>query len=151
MKSESSTLDVFVYGTLKPGEANFPGYCEGKVIAQTPVYTWGELYALPVGYPAMTEGKNKVQGMLLSFSDRQILGSLDALEGYQPHRLAEFNEYYRASVPVYGLGDRGAYLEGNRLIRYAWAYYMTLAKVKQYQGIKLTSGSWTGKGTFKEL
>jgi gamma-glutamylcyclotransferase (GGCT)/AIG2-like uncharacterized protein YtfP len=143
MKSEPSTLDVFVYGTLKPGEANFPAYCEGKVIVQTPAYTWGELYALPVGYPAMTEGKNKVQGMLLCFSDRQVLASLDVLEGYQPHRLAELNEYYRASVPVYSLGDR--------LIHHAWAYYMTLAKVKQYQGIELTSGSWTGKGTLNEL
>jgi gamma-glutamylcyclotransferase (GGCT)/AIG2-like uncharacterized protein YtfP len=143
MKSESSTLDVFVYGTLKPGEANFPAYCEGKVIAQTPAYTWGELYALPVGYPAMTEGKNKVQGMLLSFSDRQILQNLDELEGYQSQRVGDLNEYYRASVAVYSLGDR--------LIRHAWAYYMTLAKVKQYQGIKLTSGSWTGKGTLKEL
>lgn len=143
MKSESSTLDVFVYGTLKPGEVNFPAYCGEKVIAQTPAYTWGELYALSVGYPAMTEGKNKVQGMLLSFSDRQILHNLDQLEGYQAHREKDLNEYYRASVAVYSLGDR--------LIHHAWAYFMTIAKVKQYQGIKLTSGVWTGKGTLKEL
>lgn len=143
MKSESSTLDVFVYGTLKPGEANFSAYCEGKVIAQTPGYVWGELYALPVGYPAMTDGNNKAQGMLLSFSDRQILASLDELEGYQSQREEDLNEYYRASVAVYNLGDR--------LIRHAWAYYMTLAKVKQYRGIKLTSGIWTGKKTLKKL
>jgi gamma-glutamylcyclotransferase (GGCT)/AIG2-like uncharacterized protein YtfP len=91
----------------------------------------------------MTEGKKKVQGMLLSFSDRQILQNLDALEGYQSQRIVDLNEYYRASVAVYSLGDR--------LIHYAWAYFMTLAKVKQYQGIKLTSGIWTGKGTLKEL
>jgi gamma-glutamylcyclotransferase (GGCT)/AIG2-like uncharacterized protein YtfP len=143
MKSESSTLDVFVYGTLKPGEANFSAYCEGKVIAQTPCYAWGELYALPVGYPAMTEGKNKVQGMLLSFGDRQILESLDELEGYQSQRVGDVNEYYRAFIAVYSLGDR--------LLRHGWLYYMTLAKVKQYRGIKLTSGIWTGKGTLKEL
>ncbi|MFM2312591.1 MAG: hypothetical protein RLZZ04_1867, partial [Cyanobacteriota bacterium] len=105
MKSESSTLDVFVYGTLKPGEANFPAYCKGKVIAQIPAYTWGDLYALPVGYPAMTKGKNKVQGILLSFSDRQILKNLDQLEGYQSHRERDLNEYYRALVAVYSLGD----------------------------------------------
>lgn len=137
MKSESSTCDVFVYGTLKPGEANFFAYCEGKVIAQTPAYTWGDLYVLPVGYPAMTEGNSKVQGMLLSFHDSQILHSLDRLEDYQPQRAAELNEYYRASVTVYSLD--------NRPINQAWAYYMTLAKVKQYRGIKLNSSSWTGK------
>lgn len=136
MKSESST-DIFVYGTLKSGEANFPNYCAGKIIAQIPAYTWGNLYALPVGYPAMTEGNSKVQGMLLSFSDGQILQSLDRLEGYQSGRAAHLNEYYRLCVAVYGLDDR--------LINQAWAYYMTPAQVKQYQGIKLTSGSWTSK------
>jgi gamma-glutamylcyclotransferase (GGCT)/AIG2-like uncharacterized protein YtfP len=151
MKSESSTLDVFVYGTLKPGEANFSAYCGGKVITQTPAYTWGELYALSVGYPAMTEGKNKVQGMLLSFRDRQILQDLDQLEDYQAYRDKDLNEYYRASVEVYSLGDRGAYPQSNLLVRHAWAYFMTLAKVKQYQGIKLPSGIWTGKGTLIEL
>lgn len=137
MKSESSTCDVFVYGTLKPGEANFSVYCEGKVIAQTLAYTWGDLYALPVGYPAMTEGNSKVEGILLSFYDSRILHSLDRLEDYQSQRAVELNEYYRASVTVYGLDDRP--------INRAWAYYMTLAKVKQHQGIKLNSSSWTGK------
>lgn len=137
MKSESLTCNVFVYGTLKPGEANFAAYCQGKVIAQTPAYTWGNLYALPVGYPAMTEGNSKVQGMLLSFNDPQILQSLDRLEGYQSQRAAELNEYYRAFVMVYSFGDRP--------INQAWAYYMTLAQVRQYKGIKLTANSWTGK------
>ncbi|PSB08764.1 hypothetical protein C7B62_15475 [Pleurocapsa sp. CCALA 161] len=137
MKSESLTCNVFVYGTLKPGEANFAAYCEEKVVAQTPAYTWGDLYALPVGYPAMTEGNSKVQGILLSFNDPQILESLDRLEGYQSQRAAHLNEYYRASVMVYSFDDRP--------INQAWAYYMTLAQVIQYGGIKLTSNSWTGK------
>jgi gamma-glutamylcyclotransferase (GGCT)/AIG2-like uncharacterized protein YtfP len=137
MKSESSTCNVFVYGTLKPGEANYPAYCQGKVIAQTPVYAWGDLYDLSAGYPAMTEGNSKVHGILLSFNDSQILLSLDRLEGYQSQRAAELNEYYRAFVTVYDFSDRP--------INQAWAYYMTLAKVKQYQGIKLTSNSWAGK------
>ena len=63
--------------------------------------------------------------------------SLDRLEDYQSQRVAELNEYYRASVTVYSLD--------NRPINQAWAYYMTLAKVKQYQGIKLNSSSWTSK------
>lgn len=90
----------------------------------------------------MTEGKSKVQGMLLSFNDPQILHSLDRLEGYQSQRAAELNEYYRAFVMVYSFGDR--------FINQAWAYYMTQAQVKQYGGIKLTSSSWTGKLHFIE-
>ena len=126
---------MFVYGTLKPGEANFSAYCAGKIRFQTPAYTWGELYALSPGYPTMTEGKSKVQGFLLSFNDPNILKSLDYLEGYQALRANHLNEYYRASVPVYSLSDR--------LLGQAWAYYMTLAKVRKYQGIKLARGIWT--------
>jgi gamma-glutamylcyclotransferase (GGCT)/AIG2-like uncharacterized protein YtfP len=137
MKSKSSTCDVFVYGTLKPGEANFAAYCQGRVIAQTPAYTWGDLYDLPVGYPAMTEGNSKVRGILLSFNDPRILHSLDRLEDYQSRRAAHLNEYYRAFVMVYDLDDRP--------INQAWAYYMTSAQVRQYRGIKLTASSWTGK------
>ena len=135
MKPESS-VDVFVYGTFKPGEANFAAYCEGKVISQVTCYTWGDLYALPVGYPAMTEGKNKVWGVLLSFADLQILESLDRLEGYQSERAVHLNSYYRALVSVY---DRN-----ERQIGEAWAYYMSSSKVRQYEGLRLNSGSWTG-------
>lgn len=135
MKPESS-VDVFVYGTLKPGEANFAAYCEGKVISQVACYTWGDLYALPVGYPAMTEGKNKVWGVLLSFADPQILESLDRLEGYQSERAAHLNSYYRALVSVYD--------ESDCQIAEAWAYYMSSSKVRQYGGLRLNSGSWTG-------
>ena len=135
MKPESS-IDVFVYGTLKPGEANFASYCDGKINSQVLGYTWGDLYALPVGYPAMTEGKNKVWGVLLSFTDPQILENLDRLEGYQAQRAAYLNEYYRALVPVYDVG--------NSQIGEAWAYYMSSSRIRQHRGLRLNSGSWTG-------
>ena len=136
MKPETSILDVFVYGTLKPGEANYPAYCEGKVLSQIPAYTWGDLYALPVGYPAMVEGNNKVQGVLLKLNNFSILKNLDQLEGYQEHRRSNLNEYNRQLVTVYRFDDRA--------IAQAWAYFMTLVKVRQYQGEKVTSGNWTG-------
>ncbi|MEL6496745.1 MAG: gamma-glutamylcyclotransferase [Cyanobacteria bacterium J06623_7] len=134
MKSQSST-DVFVYGTLKPGEANFAAYCQGRVKQQVTAYAWGSLYALPVGYPAMTTGKDKVWGVVLSFTEPQILASLDRLEGYQANRPAHLNEYDRAWVSVYDKSDRQ--------IGQAWAYQMSLGKVRQYQGVRLNSGSWT--------
>ena len=133
--SQPSKLKVFVYGTLKPGEANYQGYCQNKVQSQIPAYTLGNLYALPVGYPAMTEGNNKVWGILLTFNDSNVLESLDRLEGYREQQESDLNEYYRLLVPVYSLGDR--------LLGKAWAYFMTPVKVKQLGGTKVTSGCWT--------
>ena len=133
---KSSPLGVFVYGTLKPGYANYVAYCQGKVISAIPSYTFGNLYALPMGYPAMTVGNNQVHGWLLLFSEAQILASLDRLEGYHPDRLLIHNQYYRASVPVYDADHQA--------ISQAWAYYMTSTRVQNYRGIALTSGCWQG-------
>ncbi|WP_319419589.1 gamma-glutamylcyclotransferase family protein [Pleurocapsa sp. FMAR1] len=136
MKSDSLTLNVFVYGTLKPGEANFAYYCLKKLQKQIPAYTWGNLYALPVAYPAMTTGENKVRGILLTFSDPSVLNSLDRLEGYQPGRDSSLNEYYRQLVDVYSLD--------NRFLGKAWAYFMTVDRVKHHRGTIIISGWWTG-------
>ena len=136
MKPEPSTLKVFVYGTLKPGEANYARYCDGYVESQTSAYVRGVLYALPAGYPAMTEADNKVKGVLLSFKNSNILDSLDRLEGYRSGRASSLNEYYRRLVWVYSLSDDP--------IDKAWAYFMTLEKIKQYQGVLVSSNWWTG-------
>jgi gamma-glutamylcyclotransferase (GGCT)/AIG2-like uncharacterized protein YtfP len=32
-------ISVFVYGTLKPNEANYQKYCAGKVIRETKAFT----------------------------------------------------------------------------------------------------------------
>lgn len=137
MKSESSKLNVFVYGTLKPGEANFAAYCQGKIRSQIPAYTRGELYALPLGYPALTEGKNKIQGVVLTLNDVSALENFDRLEGYQPNRADDLNEYSRTMVTVYDASDRP--------IGQAWAYQMTQEQIKQYQGMKVDSGCWTSE------
>jgi gamma-glutamylcyclotransferase (GGCT)/AIG2-like uncharacterized protein YtfP len=136
MKPETSSLKVFVYGTLKPGEANHH-YCDGYIQTQTLAYTRGVLYSLAVGYPAMTEGNNKVKGVLLGFNNAHILASLDRLEDYQPQRASSLNEYYRRLVAVYNSNDQ--------LITQAWTYFMTLSRVKQYQGILVNSNWWTGR------
>ena len=134
MKPESS-LKVFVYGTLKPGEANYH-YCDGYAHSKTLAYTRGVLYSLPAGYPAMIEGKNKIEGVLLTFNRSKILESLDRLEGYQPQRDSSLNEYDRCLVSVYGLDDQ--------LINNAWAYFMSSTKVKRYGGALVESNWWTG-------
>ncbi len=134
MKPSPSILKVFVYGTLKPGERNYQRFCLGKVQSEIPCYTKAILYNLPLGYPAMIEGENKVQGFLLTFGNADLLNSLDRLEGYQPQRNSSLNEYYRRMVAVYNPEDE--YLDE------AWAYFMTLGKIKKYQGTIITSGNW---------
>ncbi len=128
-------VKVFVYGTLKPGEANYQYYCEGKARTRFQAYTRGNLYSLPVGYPAMTVGDNKVKGVLLTFANPDILNSLDELEDYQENRASELNEYYRQLIPVYSLADE--------LLGQAWCYFMTIDRVKQYKGTAIASGWWT--------
>jgi len=128
-------LQVFVYGTLKPGEANYPAYCADKVINYQEAYTKGKIYHLPaLGYPGMTEEEGKVQGFLLTFADFSALKNLDQLEGYDPQRHLSDNEYYRQKILVYDSSDK--------FLAEAWAYFMTFEKVKNKGGILITSGCW---------
>ena len=136
MNSPQLTLNVFVYGTLKPGEANYHHYCGAKVKSQIEAYTWGNLYDLHVGYPAMVEGKDKIKGILLSFDDDDILHSLDQLEDFQEQREINFNQYYRQAISVYDYDDR--------FLVKAWTYFMTISRVKQYGGTLINSGIWSG-------
>lgn len=130
-------MRVFVYGTLKPGEANFPRYCEGRVQEITPAYTYGHLYALTVGYPAMTVGDTQVSGILLTFPDDSVLADMDDLEGYDPDRPPSENLYQREWITLYTPS-------GNNLGE-AWGYRMTFWRVQQLGGVFLSSGCWRGR------
>lgn len=133
-------LSLFVYGTLKPGEFYYPIYCGDRVLTADRVYTWGRLYHLSLGYPGMTEGNAKVQGVLLTFADATCLAAIDQLEGYHPDRLPDDNEYQRCRVPVFDPSDR--------FLTEAWGYRMRLDKIRQYQGIEIPSGWWTNPPVF---
>jgi len=125
----SGLVRVFVYGTLKPGEANYQKYCAKKVISAEPATTRGQLFALPMGYPAMTLGDNLVHGYLLSFADSRILSGLDELEDYQPTRQISENLYNRQQVEVFNLKEIS--------LAWAWVYLMTPDRVSQIGGILL--------------
>ncbi|MCS6815597.1 MAG: gamma-glutamylcyclotransferase, partial [Cyanobacteria bacterium] len=94
-------IRVFVYGTLKPGERYYPHYCADKVIAVRPAIAYGNLYALPMGYPAMTIGHRSVQGYVLTFADESIFNALDELEGYNASAPAADNEYDRCLIEAF--------------------------------------------------
>jgi gamma-glutamylcyclotransferase (GGCT)/AIG2-like uncharacterized protein YtfP len=118
--------NVFVYGTLKPGERNYPHYCQGRVKQTRMVFTWGELYELSLGYPGMTVGNNKVRGVLLTFPSEDILFELDDLEDYSPNRAPHQNQYQRRAIPVYDLNSD--------YLGEAWGYLMDLEQVRRYGG-----------------
>ena len=137
MTYTASTIQVFVYGTLKPGESNYLAFCQGNTIAEIEAYTKGELYHLAPGYPAMTPGKRNIQGYLFIFSAQStILSRLDALENYQVDRAIALNDYNRQIVAVYNLK--------NQLLGNAWCYLMTHPKIREFGGQPINSNSWRG-------
>lgn len=128
-------LKVFVYGTLKPGEYNYGRYCAGKVVAAQPASAYGRLFALPVGYPAMTAGEEIISGVLLSFTESAVLQDLDRLEDYDPHRLPAENEYNRVQIEVFDLSGQ--------MLDSAWVYLMTPEQVERRGGVPVASGCWS--------
>lgn len=131
------TIDIFVYGTLKPGYQYYQRYCIGKTCCERAAIAHGQLYHLPTrGYPAMILGSDRVCGYLLSFNDGKILAELDDLEGYHPHHTPEQNEYERTRIEVFDAENPEISLG------FAWVYQQTLDRVRQLNGILLTSGCW---------
>lgn len=131
-------VNIFVYGTLKPGESNYQRYCAGKVLSAKRAIALGQLFALPFGYPAMTPGESPVQGFLLSFADLTVLRHLDWLEDYDPHRPAEQNEYNRQLIETYN--------SARASLGKAWVYLMTPKQVQACSGVLLSDGWWSGCG-----
>ncbi|MBV5257570.1 gamma-glutamylcyclotransferase [Synechococcus moorigangaii CMS01] len=130
-------LKVFVYGTLQPGEANFPYYCQLHNPHIEPALILGKLYHLPMGYPALVQGSGWVEGCLLSFVDGAVLEKLDELEDYQPGRSPDENEYQRVKRPIYS--------DPKTILTEAWVYVMTPDKITQLGGIPLRKSRWTGR------
>lgn len=130
-------INVFVYGTLKPGGYFWPHYCEGKVLHSKPAKTRGLLYALDRGYPGMVkaEGDCWVSGYLLTIESEEVLAGFDELEDFDTKRPAKENEYNREMASVYALS-------GKKLAD-AWVYYMTPKRVEEFNGVFCDRGLWT--------
>ncbi len=134
-------IDVFVYGTLKPGASNY-SVCADSVMAIRPAIAQGHLYALPFGYPAMTPGSDVVQGVVLSFADAAILATLDEFERHDPivfhqhmPKLAiDQYQYDRQMIEIYDAADHNPGM--------AWSYIMTSEQVYHLQGSLLPDGQW---------
>lgn len=79
----SEITNLFVYGTLMPGESNFR-QIENVVIDHQPGTVEGVLVDLGA-YPALIEGKGRVKGVVLEV-DADALEITDRIEGYHPER-----------------------------------------------------------------
>jgi gamma-glutamylcyclotransferase (GGCT)/AIG2-like uncharacterized protein YtfP len=97
----------------------------------------GTLYALSLGYPGMVARDGIVQGVILSFADPNIMGDLDQLEDYQPHRPPEENEYQRQQISVFDLNHQPLGL--------VWAYLMEIKTVEFYSGVLIPDGCWKNR------
>lgn len=130
-------LSVFVYGTLKPGEENYPRYCQDKVVQVVEAIAFGTLYDLPMGYPAMTMGTSPVHGYLLTFADFSVLHELDRLEDYDPTRPPDANEYSRDEIEVFSSDQRS--------LGVAWVYRMSPVQALQMGGTVVADGTWKSR------
>lgn len=87
----SAPKEVFVYGTLLPGQENHRWIAHLVADSQA-ARTRGRLFHLPYGYPAMVESdEGWVRGEILSFRGpvEQVLEVCDKIEGYNVEREPE--------------------------------------------------------------
>lgn len=95
----------------------------------------GELYDLHVGYPGVfLRGDGWIQGTVLTFPRTRDFAQLDVLEGFEPRRTAEENEYLRLRVDCFSP-------EGEPLGQ-VWAYEMTEATFQRFSGMRIEDGHW---------
>ncbi|MGQ9872520.1 gamma-glutamylcyclotransferase family protein [Leptodesmis sp.] len=139
----SDLIKVFVYGTLKPGEVKH-SLCVNQAAAPYPAIVQGQLYHLPLGYPAMTLDKaGIVHGFVLSFSDSAILQTLDEYEQHAPEYFQEHapdlsleaHQYRRLQIATFHLDHSPLDL--------AWCYVMTSQQITALRGRWVASGDWT--------
>lgn len=132
-------IQVFVYGTLKPGEShNF--LCADHVIARQSAIVHAALYHLPLGYPAIVPGEGITYGALLTCRDTEILALLDDYEQHDPIAIAPFgsgNDYKRQEIAVFDLNHLS--------IGKAWAYMMTHQTIARLNGVLIPNGIWSAK------
>ncbi len=126
-------LPVFVYGTLRPGEKNYPRYLQGRTCNEQQASVEGHLYFVENGgYPYLEPGQGRVVGTLVEISPalfQKTLGELDALEEYtpadEPHSI-----YLRRITRVrFENGEETA----------AWVYYWNCPQIV---GKRITSGDF---------
>lgn len=132
-------IQVFVYGTLKPGESHDFLWADRAIATQTAI-AHAALYQLPLGYPAIVLGTGMTYGSLLTVRDAEILAILDDYEQHDPIAIKPFgsgNDYERREITVFDLNQIS--------IGKAWAYVMTDETIARLNGVLIPNGIWSAK------
>ncbi|MDL4842281.1 gamma-glutamylcyclotransferase family protein [Aquibacillus rhizosphaerae] len=120
---------VFVYGTLRNKEDNHH-YLKDATMVSSECWTYGKLYDVGCGYPAMiNDNHNKVYGELYEVNDKE-LNQLNELEGYEENN-PESNLYDRVVKEIYTEG----------VTYQAFTYIFTAEQISELLEIK--SGDWS--------
>ncbi|MFE9770716.1 gamma-glutamylcyclotransferase family protein [Streptomyces sp. NPDC005931] len=136
------TLPFFVYGTLRPGEANHDLFLRGRTLSEEPARLPGAVLYDGPGYPyAVEEPGGSVGGELVTARPQEytgLLAELDRLEGYAPG--ASRNLYERVARDVVRTADGTA-------VR-AWVYVAASAVAARLRvrGKPIERGEWRGRG-----
>jgi gamma-glutamylcyclotransferase (GGCT)/AIG2-like uncharacterized protein YtfP len=131
---------LFVYGTLLPGERNYPRFLAGRTEHEFPARTEGELWLVETeDYPYLVPGCGEVHGCLISISAgvfNRTLQAIDRLEDYHP-RQPRRSLYLRQLIPV-------ATPAGPTL---AWSY---IWNCRERTGLRLASGDFSKRRIISE-
>ncbi len=132
-RREFSPLPVFVYGTLRPGEKNYPEYLQGKTVREEAATVAGELFFVAEGgYPYLLPGNGRVSGELMDLHPSlygQVLQRLDALEEFDPADEGSSIYLRRCAIVFTVRGER----------REAWVYYWNCPDIR---GAKIAGGDY---------
>lgn len=134
------SIPVFVYGTLRPGEGNWPLLAAHATATTEARLADHALYGLRLGFPyAVAQAGASVHGDLVEIDPRRYgdaLADLDRLEGYR--RGDTHNHYERRFVTVEANGTR----------RPAWVYLDSAwARRRLTAAEQITSGDWRARDT----
>ncbi|WP_326668637.1 gamma-glutamylcyclotransferase family protein [Streptomyces canus] len=137
-----ASLPFFVYGTLRPGEANHDLFLRGRIRSEEPGRLTGVLLYDGPGYPYAVEvpGGGPVYGELVTAGPEQydeLLAALDELEEYAPGDPR--NLYERVAREVTRTADGTAV--------HAWVYVAAPSVTARLRarGKLIESGDWLSR------
>lgn len=118
---------LFAYGLLKSGQDFFNEHLKDKAVLIKKGYVLGELYMLPEGYPAISEGSERIEGEFMIFKDSGILRLTDEFE--------EYDDFF-PDKSLYIRKDTMVYFE-DKTRDHAWIYVMRKDRIAAMKGRKL--------------
>ena len=129
--SEPYINRVFVYGTLMKGFWNYKWFLDDRISRIIQGKTYGLLYNLHEGYPALLSGKEIIDEEVMEPVDEELLKSLDRLEGYD--KWSNNNLYVREKKSIWTE-------DGEEMI--CWVYIYADESYAKKNGIQVPNGNW---------